>query len=97
MADKVLLDAGLSDSKDTSLACKLAAILGGQAEGKEVVVVSEQQGALVGVLAALARQRPLVLAVEDCGHLGAGTVMAMSYGWACNMLLCELHGKVLPL
>ena len=32
---------------------------------KEVILVSEQQDALVTVITALARQRPLVLCVED--------------------------------
>ena len=72
MATKVLLDAGINDGPgETSLVRKLAAMLGGEgAKGKEVVVVEEQQAALVTVLAALARQRLLVLAVEDCEHVG---------------------------
>ena len=47
----------------------VAAVLGGGGEEetmtKEVTLVSEQQDALVTVITALARQRPLVLCVED--------------------------------
>ena len=68
VAAKLLADAGLSPTP--KLLSTVASIVGGAAatEAREVTLVSEQQEALVTVLTALSRQRPLLIAVEDSGE-----------------------------
>ena len=71
MVAKLLADAGLAP--EAGLGAALGAVLcgsqqaaaGGGGGGASVVTLPEKREALVTVLAALARQRPLLLCVEE--------------------------------
>ena len=84
VAAKLLADADLAPPEGggggSSLVDEVAALVGGQQAGSSqaVVTFAAKRSALVTVLAALARKRPLMLCVEDSEHVDVESIAVLA-------------------